>query len=109
MTATTQRHISFLVVIFAPMFADVIGPGRVVDRRDENFHQVVLVGEEFLSKNNLQKLFLTEREGNEVFTATAFPNANAAASVISGKGHTDMGYDEWKQRLNALKSVILLG
>lgn len=104
MTATIHRHISVLVVIFIPMFADVIGSGRVVDRRDENFHQVVVVGEKFLSNDNLRELFQTERQANENFVATAFPNADAAASVISGKGHTDMEYDEWKHQFEALRS-----
>jgi hypothetical protein len=103
MTATIRRHISLLAIILVPMLADVIGPGRVMDRRDENFHQVVVVGEEFMSKDSLLKLFQTERRGDEVFIVSAFPNADAAASVISGKGHTETTYDYWKQQLNALK------
>jgi hypothetical protein len=103
MTATIHHHISiFLVVV--PMFADVIGSGRILDRRDENFHQMVFVGEQFVNKENLQELVRTERHDNELFVVTAFPNPDTAAAFMSGKGHTDMTYGEWKQQFDALKA-----
>jgi hypothetical protein len=77
--------------------ADVIKPGIVWDLQDDGFRSVALVGEEVFGVDAGRKLYAKyEASAPKALVISVYPTVEEG-SLLAGKGHTDVTFDDWER------------
>lgn len=97
-----------LAAFVIPLLAGAIGVGVVLDRHDEDLHDVAVVGPHFMSVPRLDQFAkeLTSRDqaSARLLIISAFANSDDAGQTLAGKGRTEITYDEAVDMLRAAQT-----
>jgi hypothetical protein len=106
MTATTKFAVALWILTFVASLQSQpkLEHGIILDSQDEGFHQMMLIGPEYLDPERLRSLYReSARDTDRVFKIDAVESRDDA-SHMNGKGATEQEFRDWERVYRAVSN-----